>query len=343
MINIEKYSGKGLSGLANLGNTCYINSCFQVLSHCYLLSNEFEDNNIINDCEDAVLLREYLSLKDLMWKTNCMIAPHRFLNYVQDISNKKGRDLFSGFAQNDLPEFLIFIIEVFHNSIKRQVDINVNGEAKNNLDRLALKCFNKIKQEHSNEYSVIIKLFYAVHVSSIKSIIDNSVLSNSCEVFCTLSLPIPNNKLTCSIYDCFDLYTDHELLEGENAWFNENTNEKESILKNIMFWSLPTILIIDFKKFTNDNRKINMLIDTPLENLGLSKYIIGYDKNTYVYDLFGIINHSGGCLGGHYTSYVKNANNKWYDFNDTEVKEIQISKIISNKAYCYIYQKKTIK
>tara|TARA_B100001778_G_scaffold328220_1_gene327402 strand:+ start:236 stop:1267 length:1032 start_codon:yes stop_codon:yes gene_type:complete len=342
MININKYSGKGLSGLANLGNTCYINSCFQVLSHCYLLSIALDDNNIINECDDSILLREYLSLRDLMWKTNCKITPNRFINYVQDISYKKGRDLFSGFAQNDLPEFLIFIIEIFHNSIKRPVDININGEPKNNLDRLAIKCYDKIKQEHSNEYSTIIKLFYAVHVSSIKSIIDHNVLSNSCEVFCTLSLPIPNNKLTCDIYECFDLYTDNELLEGENAWFNENTNKKESILKNIMFWSLPTILIIDFKKFTNDNRKINMLINTPLENLDLSKYIIGYDKNNYIYDLFGIINHSGGCLGGHYTSYVKNANNKWYDFNDTEVKEINISKIISNKAYCYIYQKKIL-
>jgi ubiquitin carboxyl-terminal hydrolase 8 len=35
---ISKYNDKGLTGLCNLGNTCYINSCMQILSHCYELN-----------------------------------------------------------------------------------------------------------------------------------------------------------------------------------------------------------------------------------------------------------------------------------------------------------------
>ena len=31
--------GKGLTGLANLGNTCFINSCMQVLSHTQEFNN----------------------------------------------------------------------------------------------------------------------------------------------------------------------------------------------------------------------------------------------------------------------------------------------------------------
>ena len=79
-----------------------------------------------------------------------------------------------------------------------------------------------------------------------------------------------------------------------------------------------------------------------LENLNLSKYIIGYKKESYIYDLYGICNHSGNAYGGHYTSFIKNANGKWYHFNDTSVTEIaNLQELITPKAYCLFYRKKT--
>jgi ubiquitin C-terminal hydrolase len=239
-----------------------------------------------------------------------------------------------------LPEFLIFLFDCFHDALERKVDMNILGNAINNTDELAKKCYIMIKNMYSASYSEMINLFFGIHVSLIQSESDRKNLSIIPEPFSLINLPIPiNDNNTCTIYDCFDLYTEPEFLEGSNAWYNEKTEEKENVYKCLKFWSLPNILIIDFKRFNNNNRKINTLIQTPLLGLDLSKYVVGYDKNSYIYELFGICNHSGGCLGGHYTAYVKNANNKWYHFNDTNVNEINESQLISPKGYCYFYRK----
>ena len=88
--------------------------------------------------------------------------------------------------------------------------------------------------------------------------------------------------------------------------------------------------------------KNQILVTFPLTDLNLSKYVIGYKKNSYVYDLYGIANHSGGVSGGHYFSYVKNANGKWYCFNDTNVTEVtDENQLISPKAYCFFYRKRS--
>ena len=340
-IILNKYMDKGLTGLANLGNTCYINSSMQVLSHCYVFNELIDsiDSKKINNDEESVLLLEWKKLKDLMWDKNCIISPNRFIGYIQEVSKHKKLELFSGFSQNDLPEFIIFIIDCFHNALKRKVEMNITGEVKNNKDILAKECFAMIKKMYSETYSELLNIFYGIHVSQIISKDKTGILSAKPEPFILINLPFPINTNECSIYDCFDIYTENEFLEKDNAWFNEKTNKKEDVYKSIAFWSLPNILIVDFKKFTYDNRKINIKINSPLNNLDLSKYVVGYNKETFIYTLFGVCNHTGGCLGGHYTANVKNANGKWYKFNDTSVTEINEANVINNHGYCYFYVK----
>jgi ubiquitin C-terminal hydrolase len=128
-------------------------------------------------------------------------------------------------------------------------------------------------------------------------------------------------------------------MEGDNSVYNDNLNKKEIAEKTLRFWSLPEVLIITLKRFGNNGRKNQKMIDFPLENLDLRKYIVGYDKNSYIYDLYGICNHSGGTSGGHYTAFVKNANGKWYHFNDTNCNEINLGALKTPKAYCFFYRK----
>lgn len=342
--DFSKYKDLGLSGLGNLGNTCFLNSTIQCISHTYEL-NEIFDNDNSNKMKnkkpnDLVVYKEWNGLRKLMWSTNCKISPKRFVSAIHGIARIKNRPLFTGFAQNDLPEFLMFFMDEIHNAFKRSVKMNITGQEENGKDKLAKSCYKTLEMLYSKEYSEIINLFYGMHVSQISNIETNKVLAQNPEPFFMINLPIPNIK-TLSIYDCFDLYTTQEKLEDDNKWYNEKTKKHEDVFKQIRFFTLPNLLVVDFKRFDNTTRKNNCLIDFPIDNLDLSKYVIGYNKKSYVYDCYGVCNHSGSALGGHYTSYVKNANGKWYHFNDAQVSEIEdIKKIVSTKAYCLFYRKK---
>ena len=341
MNDYSKYANKGLTGLVNLGNTCYLNSCMQILSHCYPLNELLQDsidNNKINNILDTVLLVEWNNLRKLMWSNNCIISPNRYVNAVQKISLKKNRELFTGFIQNDFPEFLIFLLECFHNSLKRDVDMKIKGTIKNDTDKLAKKCYETIKIHFNNNYSEIINKFYGVQVTRIQSLKDNNLLSSATDPYCLVSLSI--SKVTNNIYDCLDNYCEDEIMKDDNAWFNDDTKSYENVNKNIKFWSLPEILIIDLKRFDNNMKKISKKIDVPLTDLDLSKYVIGYNNTSYVYDLFGVCNHMGSSFSGHYTAYIKNANSNWYEFNDQVITNIDRNKVITNNAYCFFFIKK---
>jgi len=341
MSDYSKYANKGLTGLKNLGNTCYLNSCMQIISHCYPLNDFFSSPDFksnINNCVESVLLVEWNGLRELMWSQNCIISPNRYINSVQKISTLKNCELFSGFVQNDFPEFLVFLLECFHNALKKQVSMEVEGRIITETDTIAKKCYEVIKNTFSKEYSEIIKLFYAIQVTQIASL-DNTVsLSIVPEPYCLISLPL---TIECTnIFDCFNLYCNSEVLKDDNAWFNDKTNKYEHVNKHTKFWSLPEILIVDLKRFNNKLQKINELIDVPLTNLDLQKYVIGYNAESYNYDLFGVCNHMGNVFGGHYTAHVKNANNNWYKFDDTQVSSINSNKVVTNNAYCFFFKKR---
>jgi len=341
-----EYEGRGLTGLANLGNTCFMNSALQCLSHSYNLNNFLRTGDFkkkLNKRAESLILLEWDILRELIWSENCVISPGGFLSSVQKVAKIKDKSLFTGYAQNDLTEFLQFIIDSFHTAINREVDMQITGDAVTETDKLAENCFKMMKNMYKKEYSEFLKLFYGIHVSKI-STEDDKYLSSAPEPFLTLDLSLPpesqkNNK-TCTLLDCLECYTKVEMLEGDNKY---ETDEGDKVVakKQILFWSLPEVLIISIKRFSNSVKKNQSLVDFPLAGLDMSKYVVGYDKESYIYDLYGICNHGGGVFGGHYTAAIKNANGKWYQFNDPEVQHIaDESKLISPKAYCFFYRKK---
>jgi ubiquitin carboxyl-terminal hydrolase 8 len=292
---------------------------------------------------DSALILEWDNLRKILWNNNCIVSPTKFIKTIQKVAELKNMETFIGYSQNDLSEFLLFLIDCFHNSISREINMNISGNPENQTDELAIKCFEMIKEMYSKEYSEIWNMFYGIHVSQLVCLKTDKILQQKPEPYFIIDLPIPQDNKNPSLIDCFELYVEGEILEGDNAWYCEDIKEKIDIKKNIVFWSFPNILVIDLKRFKSNNEKNKILVNFTTEDLDLSKYIVGYKKNTFVYELYGICNHYGSVYGGHYTSFVKNSNGKWYYFNDTQVSEVgQQNSIITPNAYVLFYKKKQI-
>jgi ubiquitin carboxyl-terminal hydrolase 8 len=333
-MDISKYHGKGYSGIINLGNTCFLNSCLQVLNHTYELNHVLET---IHNNEKHTFINEWVKLQESLYK-NTIVSPIEFVRNIHQLALSKNRELFTGWAQNDMSEFLLFMIECIHDNISRGNSIKINGKPKNLMDKKALICYTMLQKDYKKDYSEIKDLFYATYISEISSIDKKIIYNMKPELFFILDLPLPSSQISSiNIYDCLDEFTKPEFMTGNNLWFNEKENIYQEIFKTIIFWNFPKILVITIKRFSPcGNHKRNDLVIFPIKNLDLSKYVTGYNSQKYVYDLFGICNHYGGTQGGHYNAFVLNSQKEWLLFDDTRCQKVE--SVITPMAYCLFYR-----
>ena len=332
---MDKYNKNGLVGLYNLGNTCFLNSCLQIINHIYELNIFLDTNNTYNNNNESLLLKEWNNLRNVMWSGNGIVKPHRFLHHLQIVSKSLNYNMFSSCEQNDISEFLIFFMECIHKGLCKKIGVNVKKQL-NNIDT---KCYELIKTTYEKEYSEIMDIFYGVSISHIYNM-NNKLESTTPEMFFSIDLPIfDNNEIFDNIYNCFDHYTKDEHLTGDNAWYNEETNSHQDAKKKMVFWKLPKILIITFKRFNYNLRKIQKKIQFPIQDLDLKQDVVTNDNCKY--DCFGICNHSGNVGGGHYTAFVKNALGNWHLFNDANISKVKNeASLVTEQAYCLFYRKK---
>jgi len=343
-------------GLANLGNTCFLNACIQIIQHIYEIHPLYDNiqkgssthDNTDKESVDTILIREWNDLRKIMQKQDGTLSPNRFVHVVQQVAKQKGRELFTGWGQNDTSEFLLFLMEALHNSLSRPLNIQISGQSENDIDNRAVLCYTFLKEVFAKEYSPVLDIFYGIYVTELVNPVTKDLLSTRAEHYFILDLQLFSrteggpDHMCKNVYDCFDLFVSPELLEGDNAWWNEEAQKKESVKRQVSFWNFPDILVLTLKRFSPDGeRKLQTLVDFPLENLDLSKYIKGYKASANVFDLFGVCNHMGGVMGGHYTSYVKNGLGQWNHYNDTSIDVVSdLSRIVSPTAYCLFYRKK---
>ena len=132
---------------------------------------------------------------------------------------------------------------------------------------------------------------------------------------------------------------------GESKWMCPRCKQYREALKKIDIWRLPRVLIIHLKRFKYQGiwrDKINTLVQFPVEDLNMDRYVMDDKYNAKTdYQLYAVSNHSGTLDGGHYTASCRHFNsNRWFKFDDSEVKETGSSSLISSTGYILFYSSK---
>jgi ubiquitin C-terminal hydrolase len=332
---------RGVKGLQNLGNTCYMNSIIQCLSHTVSSTRYFISKDFLNKLKDEstkkdIVINFYNILINL-WK-DCENKSLNISSFKSSID--KNFPQFRGYNQHDAGEFLVELLDCLHEEISYSHDFEIIGEVKSKSDQLVYDSYQQFKDDYKDKYSKMAEIFYG-QTASILIFPNPEHITHKFEEFNHISLPITSK--TNNIYQCFDVFSEVDSLDDIEYTIEEaglKNTDRASALKKQFIFRVPKVLILILKRFDNHEMKISKLIDFPIDNLDISNYVLDTREKKTKYSLYGLVNHYGNTGGGHYTACCKN-NGIWYNFNDSNVSVISdLSELVDESVYILFYKQK---
>ncbi|KAM7362211.1 ubiquitin specific protease 8 [Cochliomyia hominivorax] len=330
--------GRGLTGLKNLGNTCYMNSIIQCLSNTpqlaeYCITDKYKNYISRNNKTKGQIVEEVAALIKVLWNGNYKCVASKDLRYVIGQYQK----MFRGIEQQDSHEFLTILMDWLHSDLQTVSQPEYIREPMTASDKAWLD-FTKSKE------SLILHLFYG----QIKSIVKCATCdkeSATYECFSNLSLELPENNNVCHLSQCLDMYFSGERIHG---WNCPACKQKRDAIKKLNISKLPPVLVIHLKRFYADTdsitpsyKKKQNYLRFPLENLNMSSYITISESRrntTKSYELYAVSNHYGSMESGHYTAFCKSGTyGRWFKFDDQIVTPLDASNVVSSAAYILFY------
>lgn len=354
--------GVNLAGLQNMGNTCYLNSVLQCLHHSpplvrYLLGQQFTKDKVCfvnrKPLERAMVV-EFRSLMQQMYHQNrnakdtsqrLALRPAELLKLLV-LFNRT----FAGGRQSDAQECLSTILQTLHVGLRLKVRITVDEGSGASTEYQQIRRGLKQYESHllHDGYSAIDEIF--------KSQFESRLTCDRCgHIWASYDpyslVPVEITARALTLYDCLDNFMTPEKLESVTCERCSEKQGKTNVTKQFSLWTLPQMLVVQLKRFdalSGGLRKINKFVQAPLK-LNLTKYV-SHPRVTsqakdnpnalQIYDLKGIVCHSGQLHGGHYTAKCYRKDEGWYHFNDSHVQKITDPEktLQSSTNYMFFYE-----
>lgn len=321
-------------GFRNEGNNCYLNSSLQLLTRIKELKDQvlnfgeyFQDNETQGKL--IVEFRKILNSIENSAANNLIINPARLKRIMGNVDSKY---FYNG--QEDSNEFISnFLYALLLETGNREAPLkklNIQNDSDIKPYESLFKKFFKKRGD-----SFVIDLFYGILKTTKlckncnkKSSIKLSVYNMLEFQLYILAKKYPNKDLT--LQELYKNYLDDKLSEGELCSFCQS----DKVYLRPSIYTLPKYLMICLQR-VNDNEYFYNKVIYP-SNLKIKGEL---DENNSSYILDCVIEHSGGCGYGHYTSLVPmdKDNSTWWRFSDSYWNEAY-SGYKSDNAFLLLYK-----
>lgn len=297
----------GVTGLTNIGNTCFMNSVIQCLIHIpeftkYIIKSD----TVIADTPEADLFNKWKILNTELWKGHTTVKPQSFAQSL--VKQPSFGNIVIG-DQCDAHEFAVFLLDALHRAKSTPKSFSSSASAADVAWARA----------YAREHSTLVEMMHGQY--SIQRHGKCGHTSTTYDPYGTIILPIPMSAAGATLNECFAAFVRPELMaDAANLWHCDACATGVVAHKQFQLWRLPPILMITLKRFNGDMMKNNtrILFD---DELDLAEYC-NTDAETKLstkYKLIGFTNHFGGMAGGHYTATCRNIDGKWYYYDDASV------------------------
>ena len=315
------------AGLANLGNTCFLNSVLACLTQTpalahFALNGEHKKYKSSGSFNALYEIGEHVARA--LNSSGRTIAPVAFVKNLRALSKtfRKGR-------QEDAHELARCLLDAMH---KKSVEI-IKPKISPNSARA--------------ETSFVWKVFGG----KLRSQVNCKTCGRNSETFdpfLDLSLEVGRAK---SVLGAFKLFTQAEVLDGDNKYRCEgkSANSKSHLTKASKQFTVhepPNVLALQLKRFAYvpfGRGKLSHFVEYPLE-LDITPYLSDEShgsKGKAVYDLYGVLVHAGNSSNsGHYYCFAKTATGTWCEMDDEVISPVSEKVVLKQQAYLLFYARR---